>query len=407
MSNNQLSVKNQVNDDVRNIAYAYNLCVVLSKQIIDYDDKYFLHQVYNEILNNINLENFPKDTALCDALASLLSTLGCIDVVLDGEKHIKEKYHRQKKNAIWSALPNPSIILCGGGPASIALNALLGVGTAFMNYKKELNSILEDKYDSEFRLEKQRKEALQANQLRLFRSAWKLSADHPIPDELRLSENDVDRYNEVLKDTDARRRYERLDDMKMRFEAYPPFWFELGEAAREVYIEFKEPLFRSKAIEAFEKFHRIHFVFLRQDVFAASCAISHISLLDKNLEFDKVKALLDKALKFSRDNYDLQQQCVPIALSIGDIDVARRLLKRLTNEGHSLEINGKLLSLIYNRYDYDKTNYDILMRRIGAENVVGWVEIKPQFRLENFSLELHNEHIDYHCFGGENHESTD
>ena len=30
-----------VSDDVRNIAYAYNRCVVLSKQIIDYDDKYY------------------------------------------------------------------------------------------------------------------------------------------------------------------------------------------------------------------------------------------------------------------------------------------------------------------------------------------------------------------------------
>ena len=43
-----------INEDVRNIAYAYNLCVVTSKQIIDYDDKYYLQKVYNEILNNSN-----------------------------------------------------------------------------------------------------------------------------------------------------------------------------------------------------------------------------------------------------------------------------------------------------------------------------------------------------------------
>ena len=355
-----------INDDVRNIAYAYNLCVVLSKQIIDYDDKYYLQQVYNEILNNINLENFPKDEALCDALKSLLTTLGCIDDISDQKEAIEAKYQRQKKNALWSAVPSPSIILTGGTPAGIALNSFLAVGTSFMNYKRTMGSIEEDKIDNTLKLEKQRKEALKANRLRLFQSAWQLSADHPIPDSLRLSENDVDRYNEVLKDTDMRRRYDRLEDMSDRFNAYPPFWFNLGETARELYYEFDDESYRNKALDAFEQFEKIHFVFLRQDIFAASCAISHISLLDSDKDSNKIKSLLEKAILFSRDNYDLQQQCVPISLKIGEIDTARTLLKRLTNEGYSLEINGKLLSLIYNRFDNNKSVAEWLMDSVNG-----------------------------------------
>lgn len=373
-----------VSDDVRNIAYAYNLCVVLSKQIIDYDDKYYLQQVYNDILNNINLENFPKDTALCEALKSLLTTLGCIDDISDQKEAIEEKYQRKKKNALWSAVPSPSILLTGGTPAEIALNAFLAVGTSFMNYKRTMSSVEEDKIDSSLKLEKQRKEALKANRLRLFQSAWQLSTDHPIPDSLRLSENDVDRYNEVVKDTDARRRYDRLEDMSDRFGAYPPFWFNLGETAREIYLESSDEIFKGKAIVAFEQFDKINFVFLRQGIFSASCAISHISLLDSNCDAEKIKMLLDRAIKFSRDNYDLQQQCISIAFRIGDIDTARTILKRLTNEGYSLDINGKLLSLIYNRYDYNRDEYDILVNRIGKENTITWIEIKPQYRIENF-----------------------
>lgn len=399
MENNQIVTND---DNLRNIAYAYNLCVVLSKQIIDYDDKYYLQQVYNEILNNINLENFPKDEALCKALLSLLTTLGCIDDIGDQKEAIEQKYQRQKKNALWSAVPSPSIILTGGSPAGIAVNTLLAVGTSFMNYKKAMNSAEEDRIDSTLKLEKQRKDALKANRIRLFQSAWQLSTDHPIPDALRLSENDVDRYNDVLRDTDARRRYERLFDMKERFGAYPPFWFNLGEAAREVYIECNDEELRGKALEAFETFDRIHFVFLRQDIFAASCALSHISLLDANTDYEKIKELLQKAIDFSRDNYDLQQQCVPVALQIGDIETARRLLKRLTNEGCSLEINGKLLSLIYNRYDYDRKEYDILVDRIGAKNTISWLDIKPQYRFEQFIENMNDPNRVIGFNGGDN-----
>ena len=395
-----------INNEIRNIAYAYNLCVVLSKQIIDYDDQYYLQQVYNEILNNINLENFPKETALCDALISLLNTLSCIDIEFDQKAAIEEKYKKQKKNALWSAVPSPSLILTGGTPAGLVLNALLNVGTGFMNYKKTICSIEEEKNDNNLKLKKHHKEALNSHRVRLFQSAWQLSSDHPIPDSMRLSENDVDRYNDVMKDDDARRRYDRLEDMSDRFEAYPPYWFNLGETAREIYIASEEEQYKIKALNAFEQFEKIHFVFLRQDIFAAACALSHISLLDSDKDVDRIKELMNKAIKFSRDNYDLQQQCVPVALKIGDIDTARTILKRLTNENHSLEINGKLLSLIYNRYDNNKNDYDILIDRIGKENTVAWIDIKPQYQLDQFFSNMNDSHYALSFSGGEDFGNT-
>lgn len=390
MKNNQLQNITSNEENTRNIAYAYNLCVVLSKQIIDYDDKYYTQQVYNEILNNINLENFPKDDSLCRALTSLLNTLGTMDDIDEEKKSIEQKYQRRKKNALWNAVPSPNVILAGGKISDIAFNILLSFGTALMNYKKEMNSIEEEHIDNNLKLNVLRKDVLKGNRINLFNSAWELAKDHPIPDHLRLSENDVDSYNEVLRDLDPQRRYERLYYMKERFGAYPPFWFNLGEAAREVYKKNDDDDFKIKALNAFETFDKIHFVFLRQDIFAASCAISHISLLDTQNDHEKIKELLNKAITFSRDNFDLLQQCAFIALKISDIDTARNILKKLTNEKHSLDINGKLLSMIYNRYDYDKKEYDVLLSRIGQENVTAWVDIKPKYRLQQFDLNMNN-----------------
>ena len=45
-------------------AYALNLCLVSVSQIVDYADLYILEQEYTCILNNLNLENIPKDEAI-------------------------------------------------------------------------------------------------------------------------------------------------------------------------------------------------------------------------------------------------------------------------------------------------------------------------------------------------------
>lgn len=54
-------------------AYALNMCTVSVSQIVDYNDEYILEQEYEAILNNLNLEQMPKDEALLDILVRLLN----------------------------------------------------------------------------------------------------------------------------------------------------------------------------------------------------------------------------------------------------------------------------------------------------------------------------------------------
>lgn len=52
-------------------AYALNLWTVSISQIIDYNDMNILEQEYNTIMNNLNLENMPKDEALLDVIKKI------------------------------------------------------------------------------------------------------------------------------------------------------------------------------------------------------------------------------------------------------------------------------------------------------------------------------------------------
>lgn len=123
-------------DEKRKAAYALNLCTVSISQIVDYNDVYVLEQEYNAILNNLNLEAMPKDEALLKILVETLNTITFFRIQELKKQKVESDYQRRMKNAIWSAVPNLSVIVAGN-PIAMVLSVATQVGTAYMNYRRE------------------------------------------------------------------------------------------------------------------------------------------------------------------------------------------------------------------------------------------------------------------------------
>ena len=104
-----LGIKNsdKVTMEQIQVAYALNLCSVSVSQIIDYNDINILEQEYESILNNLNLENMPKDEALLEIIKRLLETITFFRIQEDDKAFIEKDYQQKIKNAIWNAVPNP------------------------------------------------------------------------------------------------------------------------------------------------------------------------------------------------------------------------------------------------------------------------------------------------------------
>ncbi len=341
------------NDPKVKSAYALNLCTVSVSQIIDYNDIVILEQEYDAILNNLNLEQMPKDEALLNILKQLLDTITFFRMQEGDKKFIDLEYQNKMKNSIWSAIPNIGFFI-GTNPITLAMSLASQVGVGYMNYRKQKaeNTLAYEK--EQWQLHRAAIEQFNGLRRELFDTAWRLMDAYDIPDSYRLTERQVTQYNEILMDPDNFRRYERLDTIKENFVAYPPFWYFFGNTAnalwKETEGELSEYYFQAAKLY-FEVFVRSFKAcdLLRENQVASSCALEYIDLLriDVPEEREKISELLQFAIDMSGGANDVLQLCAFSYLKIGDAKSAAKLFRRLVNEDYNQVINAQLLSRYY------------------------------------------------------------
>ncbi len=363
-------------------AYALNMCTVSVSQIVDYDDEYILEQEYDAILNNLNLENIPKEEPLLNILVELLNTITFFRIQKLKKQRIEEKYQQRVKNAIWSAVPNFNMFVTGGHSAGIILSIVSQIGIGYMNYRREKAGAKEEKNDSDLQLKITAIEQFNAIRRELFTTAWRLADKYGFADKWRLTERQIEQYNSILMDSDEIRKYERLDSIKDNFEAYPPFWYFLGHSAHYIagrtdicLTEDERNYYLKLSKDHFDKYQSLnkHNV-LRTDELAAACDLEYLDLLLETGEalpeyFASRADLIDDAVKKSGNRNDILELCAVSYLRIDMPEAAEGILRNLVNESYNIKVNSKLLSRLYaDRYMKAAESTDeALLKEIGAK----------------------------------------
>ncbi len=369
---------NVENIENRKAALALNLCTVSVSQIIDYEDINILKQEYDAILNNINLQEIIKDESLLNAIKSIVDTL-TFYMIQDEEKKIVEKeYEQNLKNALLSAFRPTGMLFVSGSPITMAVAAVTMVGTGYLNYR---SAKVQAKLAHEKELWKLRRSAIeQLHGLRksLFETAWRLSDTYQFPDEWRLTEKQITRYNTILMEPDPHKRYDRLDVLSSTFGAFPSFWYYKGRAALEAADKYQDNTavsakFKELARAAYDEYDKVYLPLMREDIIASQAALDKISMLDRTQDKDKIIQLLERAEKMAGENYDVLQLCAINYLNIAEPQSAIKILRVLINENYNLYLNGRLLSRIYRELD-QRTDFDLLSLRVGERNILPWTE---------------------------------
>lgn len=382
---NELGIERpKVNQEQIQAAYALNLCSVSISQVIDYNDIHILEQEYEAILNNLNLENMPKDEALLDIIKRLLETITFFRIQEGDKAFIERDYQHKMKNAIWSAMPNPGALISTGlssGAVRMLVSLATTVGTSYMNYRKNRAEYQMERDKQYWELKRTAMEQFQTLQQQLFETSWRLADKYEFPDILRLSERQIKQYNSILIDHDEVRKFERLDSIKHKFAAYPPFWYYFGNTANSIALsehygldEKGKEIYRNHARMCFEYFTVINkYDLLREDGITAACYLEYVDLLDVEKNRKKILELISKAVSAAGNSFDVLQLCAIAYMKIGEIDKAAYVFRQLVNEQYNEVTNAQLLSTIYvNKYvelqsDEAKSAYRLLASRVNSD----------------------------------------
>lgn len=355
---NTTDVKHVYTEDEKiRAVYALNLCTVSISQIIDYNDQHILDQEYDAILNNLNLEQMPKDDALLVILKKILDVVTYFKISEGDKQMIEKEYQHRMKNAIWTAFPSIGALFTGRW---IAMGVALAtqVGTGYMNYRRNRAEYTLNKEKAEWELQRSAMEQMNGLLKELFETAWRLAKEYKFLDVHRLTERQIHEYNAILMETQPIKRFEKLAAIKEAFVAYPPFWYQLGSTANSIYhsksldMENKTRLdYRDRAIKSFEKYNSLNrFNILRSDIFTSCWALEYIDLLDMASikDREKAKELAVIAEKHSDNNaYDVLELCAYSYLKIGDHDNAEKVFKKLVYNDYNIPVNANILSFIY------------------------------------------------------------
>ena len=387
-------------------AYALNLCTVSVSQIVDYKDLNVLEQEYELILNNLNLHNMPKDQALLHILRQILDTVTFFRIY-EGDKMMLEKKYQQKiKNAIWNAIPSFALVAFGD-PYTFAMSMIASVGMGYMNYRKEKANTLTEREEQEWTLQRSAIEQFNALRRELFDTAWRLSDSYGFDDKYRLTESQISQYNSILMDSIPLRKYERLDSIKDNFEAYPPFWYYLANAAMDVVNVYKNETAFGNNISAINKYTQLaeqnyqkyldkDIDLLRNNYIRSACDLEYAALLldslprieenEKKLRLCKINYLIDDTIKHCGSKLDILQIASIYYLKINKAEEATKHLRKLVIENYNTKTNSQLLSFIYlqetifdsKMFITNTLKYKELVQFTDRTNLIPWVNSEKE-----------------------------
>ncbi len=121
-------------------------------------------------------------------------------------------------------------------------------------------------------------------QVKLLNSSWNLLRQYKLPDEYRLTQDNLDGFFKAVNEPDPEKRLRMLNtkNLERNFYSYPPYWYYRAKAAQEAKND-------DEASECFNKFDEVWRPVLRHDPYKVEAEKYRVQSLAKNSEIDTAK----------------------------------------------------------------------------------------------------------------------
>jgi TPR repeat protein len=266
--------------DPQHTMLALNMAAVSIYQITSTGDRIILDQEYRNILNNLSIGNIEGDYEIIDLYEQILDIITYEKLRDEEAKRFDAAYERSVKNNMLRAASG--IRAYGGNLWSFVGSLLTSASASYFDYRFSKEEYQADLDESLWGLKRER--ILDLNDLRkqLLRSSWRLLRQYGLPDEYRVTEENLKLFTLALEEPDPERALVMFDTLQKDFRAYPPFWYFYGHAAQELGNN-------DLARQCYATFDKVHRKVLRRDPFLVEVCKNKIPLLNPYTEQEEIR----------------------------------------------------------------------------------------------------------------------
>ena len=172
-------------------------------------------------------------------------------------KRIHEGYRRREQEVYYRAmlkgferLNTPDSYNIWSWIGGTAVSVISSAGTGYYDYKASREQIHRELGNDTWQLTKEEIEACNKLQTTLLNSSWTLLSKYNLPNEYRLTQENVREFLSVMNEPDSSKRLGRLKFIERKFRVYPPYWFFRADAAMNAGNE-------SECRKCFERFNEV------------------------------------------------------------------------------------------------------------------------------------------------------
>ncbi len=317
---------------------ALNAAVVSVHSVVTTEDRIVLDQEYKNIINNLKLGEIESDYSIVDLYRQLMDSITSSTLRDEEAKRFKEQYDSLQKRSLVRSMMG---VRAYGGSLSSFLGSLLVSGvSAYFGYQEQKTEIRSQLDESLWRLEKDKIEDFNRLQKELLNASWTLLRKYSLPDEYRITQDNLRNYTKALQMEDKAQAVRMFKRLERSFKMYPPFWYYYGTAA---YASGNEKL----AEECFDEFEKIWLPILRQDPYLVAVIKHRIVMGGDSLSNEKMSEYLDVLQENVGVNDWINNIFIAVtAFQRGEKDVAVELLEANIFFGVEEDISNALLQAV-------------------------------------------------------------
>ena len=249
-----------------------------------YNNILALEDEYKTLKDNMNLELIEDRESVAE-ITNLMAAITNERINNKNRERIEASIKRRMNQAIYNSFPSSrSIVAAGGNWATLGIQSLYSVGSLFMSYKQYKNQLSEEYDSAMWEIEKNTILSLNAVASNLLLYSFDLIHKYNISDEWRLTETELTKMFDVLKDENQQRMYRNLQYLENDrfFKHFPMYWYHLAKTAQENKDE-------NNAIKYYKRYELENIPIFRYDTIAVDAYKGEILILLKRKQFAEIK----------------------------------------------------------------------------------------------------------------------